>query len=138
MLGKCPKDGGDLVIRRSRFGKQFAACANYPKCMNTYSLPQNALILPTGKTCEHCHTPFIKVIRKGKRPFEMDLDPNCITKKDWKGFGEQREDKGHVVPMEKEKPKAKEKKPAKPKAAKKPAKKRVKKTKIKSEPNEQE
>ncbi len=90
VIGKCPKDGGDLVIRRSRFGKQFVACANYPKCTNTYSLPQNALILPTGNTCEHCHTPFIKVIRKGRRPFEMDLDPNCITKKDWRGFGEQK------------------------------------------------
>ena len=38
-LGKCPKDGGDLVVRKSRMGKQFAACANYPKCTNTYSLP---------------------------------------------------------------------------------------------------
>ncbi len=83
VLGKCPKDGGDLVIRRSKAGKQFVACANYPKCTNTYSLPQNALIVPTGRTCEHCHTPFIKVIRKGRRPFEMDLDPNCITKKEW-------------------------------------------------------
>ncbi len=83
VIGKCPKDGGDLVVRRSRFGKQFVACANYPKCTNTYSLPQNAMILPTGEVCEHCHTPIIKVIRRGRRPFEMDLDPNCITKKDW-------------------------------------------------------
>ncbi len=89
MLGKCPKDGGNLVIKRSKVGKTFAACANYPKCMNTYSLPQGALILPTGKTCEHCHTPIIKVIRKGRRPFEMDLDPSCVTKKDWNPFGDQ-------------------------------------------------
>lgn len=88
ILGKCPKDGGNLVIRRSRVGKTFAACANYPKCMNTYSLPQKALIQPTGRTCEHCHTPIIKVIRRARRPFEMDLDPNCITKKDWAPFGE--------------------------------------------------
>ncbi len=88
ILGKCPKDGGDLVIRRSRAGKTFAACTNYPKCTNTYSLPQNSLIQPTERVCEHCHTPIIKVIRKGKRPFEMDLDPQCITKKDWSPFGE--------------------------------------------------
>ncbi len=86
VLGKCPTDGGDLVVRRSKVGKQFAACANYPKCTQTYSLPQMALIIPTGKTCEHCRTPFVKVIRKGRRPFEMDLDPKCITKKDWKGY----------------------------------------------------
>ena len=91
VLGKCPTDGGDLVIRRSKVGKQFVACANYPKCTQTYSLPQNALILPAGRTCEHCHTPFVKVIRKGRRPFEMDLDPNCVTKKDWAGYQQQPE-----------------------------------------------
>ncbi|MCL5115333.1 MAG: DNA topoisomerase I [Candidatus Marsarchaeota archaeon] len=88
VLGKCPKDGGDLVIKRSRAGKYFVACNNYPKCTNTYSLPQGAAILPTGRTCEHCHTPIIKVLRKGRRPFEMDLDPNCITKKEWQPFAE--------------------------------------------------
>ncbi|MEM0149413.1 MAG: DNA topoisomerase, partial [Candidatus Micrarchaeaceae archaeon] len=85
-LGKCPVDGGDLVIRRSKAGKFFVACSNYPKCTNTYSLPQNAKIEPTGKTCEYCHTPIIKVIRRGKRPFEMDLDPNCITKSTWSTY----------------------------------------------------
>jgi DNA topoisomerase-1 len=83
-LGKCPKDGGDLVIRKSKIGKQFVACANYPNCTVTYSIPQNALIVPTGKICEHCKTPIVKVIRKGKGVFEIDLDPDCITKKKWK------------------------------------------------------
>ena len=83
-LGKCPEDGGELVIRRSRAGKQFVACANYPKCTKTFSLPQGAKIVPTGKSCEHCHTPIIKVIRRGKGVFEMDLDPNCVSKAGWK------------------------------------------------------
>jgi DNA topoisomerase-1 len=83
-LGKCLKDSGDLVIRRSRAGKQFVACANYPKCVNTYSIPQNAKIVATGKVCEHCHTPIVKVIRKARGVFEMDLDPECVTKQNWK------------------------------------------------------
>jgi DNA topoisomerase-1 len=87
VLGRCPKDGGNLVIRRSRAGKFFAACANYPKCTNTYSLPQKARIVPTGETCEHCKTPIIKVFRSGRKPFQMDLDPNCVTKKDWQNRG---------------------------------------------------
>jgi DNA topoisomerase-1 len=29
---KCPKDGGDLTERRSRRGKTFYGCANYPNC----------------------------------------------------------------------------------------------------------
>jgi DNA topoisomerase-1 len=28
----CPKDGGDIVERKSRRGKVFYGCANYPKC----------------------------------------------------------------------------------------------------------
>jgi len=29
---KCPKDGGELVERRTRRGKIFYSCINYPKC----------------------------------------------------------------------------------------------------------
>ena len=95
-LGKCLKDGGDLVIRRSKIGKQFVACANYPNCTVTYSVPQNALIVPTGKTCEHCHTPIIKVIRKGKGVFEIDLDPDCVTKKKWKEKQEKKREEAEA------------------------------------------
>ena len=83
LIGKCRVDGGNLILRRSKMGKNFIGCSNYPDCTNTYSVPQNASIVATGKTCDICHTPKIKVFRKGKRPFEMDLDPNCETKKDW-------------------------------------------------------
>jgi DNA topoisomerase-1 len=29
---KCPKDGGDIAVRKSRRGKVFYGCVNYPKC----------------------------------------------------------------------------------------------------------
>jgi len=83
IIGVCKVDGGNLILRRSKMGKNFIGCSNWPKCTNTYSVPQNAKIVSTGKVCELCKTPKIKVFRKGKRPFEMDLDPNCETKKDW-------------------------------------------------------
>ncbi len=82
-FGSCPKCGGKLVLRKSKAGKIFIGCSNYPKCTNTYPLPQNATIKPTGKICPYCHTPIVKVFRKGKRPYEMDLDPNCISRKEW-------------------------------------------------------
>ena len=83
-LGKCPKDGGELVVRRSKMGKQFAACSNYPKCTATFSLPQAAKIVSAGKVCEECHTPMVKVIRAGKGVFEICLDPTCKTKDAWR------------------------------------------------------
>jgi len=82
ILGKCPLDGGNLIIRHSRTGKIFASCSNYPNCKAIYPLPQHAKIVPTGKVCEYCHTPIVKIFRNGK-VFEMDLDPNCVTKKSW-------------------------------------------------------
>jgi DNA topoisomerase-1 len=37
---KCPKDGGDLVEKRTKKGKIFYGCANYPKCdFATWSKP---------------------------------------------------------------------------------------------------
>ncbi len=121
VLGKCPKCGGDLVIRHSKAGKSFVGCSNWPKCTVTYSLPQNALIVPTKKVCEFCHTPIIKVFRKGKKPFEMDLDPNCVSKKDWKvstaaeAAKAKAEEKPKVEEKEKVEEKGKTKRKGKPK-----------------------
>ncbi len=44
----CPKDGGDLVSRKTRKGRTFYGCANYPNCdFTTWKLP-----LP--KPCPAC------------------------------------------------------------------------------------
>jgi DNA topoisomerase-1 len=118
VLGKCPKDGGDLVIKRSFRGKQFVACSNYPKCTNTYPLPQNAKILPTGNVCEFCHTPIVKIIRRGKPPFEIDLDPNCVTKDAFKKKLEAKAEKASEPQKPQQKPKAAAKKREKPKPKK--------------------
>ena len=80
-LGPC-KCGGELVLRKSRFGL-FVGCNKYPECKQTYPLPKNALIKPEGRVCEKCGTPVVRVIRKGKRPFTMCVDPNCPTKANW-------------------------------------------------------
>ncbi|MEM3791417.1 MAG: DNA topoisomerase I [Candidatus Micrarchaeaceae archaeon] len=82
-IGKCPKCGGDLVLRKSKKGSMFVGCSNWPECSNTYPLPHNSLIKPTGKVCPLCKTPIVKVFRKGKKVFEMDLDPSCSSKKEW-------------------------------------------------------
>ncbi len=83
LLGKCPKCNGDLRIIKGRSKKQFVGCSGYPECTASYPLPQNAKIVPLGRACEKCKTPVIRVVRKGKRPFEMCIEPGCETKKDW-------------------------------------------------------
>ncbi|MCP8304828.1 MAG: DNA topoisomerase I [archaeon] len=80
-LGVCPKCKGELrVIRSRKSGKIFAGCSSYPKCDNSYPLPQNATITTLDRVCKECLTPIVHVRRRRKRPFTMCLDPNCPTK----------------------------------------------------------
>ena len=29
---KCPKDGGNIIVKRTKRGRPFFGCSNYPKC----------------------------------------------------------------------------------------------------------
>lgn len=124
-VGKCPTDGGDLLIRKSVRGKQFVSCSNYPKCTTSYPLPQMAKIVPTDEVCQYCHTPIVKVIRRGRPPFEIDLDPNCVTKKEFREALEAKKAKAEEAKRQKEQKKtnapAKKKPAAKSKSSKKGA-----------------
>ncbi len=83
VLGRCSKcSNGDLVIKKSRNNKQFVGCTNWPNCDNSFPLPQFAKIVPLHKDCEKCKAPRIKVFAKGK-VYEMCVNPNCETKKNW-------------------------------------------------------
>lgn len=84
-IGACPKcKKGVLRILYSRkTKKRFVACDKYPKCKTTFSLPQQGL-LKAAKECKHDGFPQVMVIRKGKRPWILCLNPDCPGKKDWK------------------------------------------------------
>ena len=83
IVGKCPNCDGNLVLIKLRKGTQFIGCSNYPKCKTSYPVPQNASITVTNKTCKYCGSPIIRVKYKGKKPFEMCINPNCESKKNW-------------------------------------------------------
>jgi len=79
-LGSCPKcKEGKILIKRGKFGS-FAACNRYPECTTTFSLPANALLKTAQKECSECSYPKIISIRRGKRPMEFCLNPDCPTK----------------------------------------------------------
>ncbi|MBW3019121.1 DNA topoisomerase I [Candidatus Woesearchaeota archaeon] len=78
-VGQCPKCEGNLVIKRGKYGR-FIACDKYPECETTFKLPSTGLVKVTEKTCEHCKFPMITVIRKGKRPQEVCINPDCSGK----------------------------------------------------------
>jgi DNA topoisomerase I len=49
----CPKDGGDIVERKSRRGRVFYGCANYPEC--DFTLWNR----PMPEKCPDCGAPFL-------------------------------------------------------------------------------
>ncbi len=103
ILGKCPHCDGELKVFFSwKTKKRFAGCSNYPKCKTAYPLPAKGRIEATGKVCPHCGTPIIRVYREGKRPFEMCLDPNCPTKKDWYDKDKLKDSKERYAASQKE------------------------------------
>ncbi len=81
VLGECPSCHGELTIKTARkSGKRFAGCASYPECTRTYPLPQKGSIMAMGENCEECGSPRIRVLTKGRKPWELCLDPDCPTK----------------------------------------------------------
>ncbi len=57
---KCPKDGGELVIKLGRFGK-FKACSNYPECKHTEPIGEEKKLQEeaTDKICPECGKPLV-------------------------------------------------------------------------------
>ena len=75
-FGKCPKDGGALVLRQSRFGKRFLGCSNYPNCTVTYPLPQMGMLHATGEECQYCGSPLI-ISSRNKRKWKFCPKMEC-------------------------------------------------------------
>jgi len=82
ILAKCDVCDGELRKIKSKNNKWFLGCTNYPKCTNTYPLPQKGRIISAPELCKACGKGAIKVFGKRYR-YEMCIDPNCISKKDW-------------------------------------------------------
>jgi DNA topoisomerase-1 len=76
-IGKCPRDGGDIIIKTSRARKRFAGCLNYPNCEQSYPLPQYGRIEAMGEVCQRCASPMVRVFSKGRRPWEVCVNLQC-------------------------------------------------------------
>ncbi|MGC9515888.1 DNA topoisomerase I [Methanocrinis sp.] len=76
IVGTCPNCGSELIIRRGRRGSRFIGCTGYPECTNTLPLPKFGMIIVTDKTCEEHGMYHIRIINKGKRPWDLGC-PKC-------------------------------------------------------------
>lgn len=64
VICKCPKCDGDIIVKRTKRGKEFYGCNNYPKCK--YALWDK----PTGEVCPKCGELLVE--KKGEV-----ICPNC-------------------------------------------------------------
>jgi DNA topoisomerase-1 len=84
IIGPCPTcHGGKLIIQHSKkTGKRFVGCTNYfnGTCKTAFPLPQRGFVKPTGKACKGCGWSTVLVWFKGKRPWNLCLNPQCPTK----------------------------------------------------------
>jgi len=76
-VGICPKCGAPLIITRSKRGKRFIMCMNYPKCRTTYPLPQKGRIYVLREMCADGKVHKIKIVwREGGVKKEWILCPS--------------------------------------------------------------
>ena len=66
----CPKCGGTLIKRKSKKGKTFYGCSNYPEC--DFAAPG----IPTGEVCETCGGFMLK----GTRGKTYCINSECPTR----------------------------------------------------------
>ena len=84
LVGPCPKCGEQLrVIRSKKTKKRFVGCGGYPDCTTTFPLPQRGSVMPMHKICAECGSPKVKILTRGRRPWELCLDPDCPTKEEY-------------------------------------------------------
>ncbi|MCL2323756.1 MAG: type I DNA topoisomerase [Oscillospiraceae bacterium] len=71
---KCPKCGGDIQIRRSKKGRTFYGCSNYPNCdfVSWYE--------PVDETCNICGSIMVKKTSKTKGTYTVCSNAQCPSK----------------------------------------------------------
>jgi len=57
---KCPKDGGDIAVRKTKRGDVFYGCVNYPKC----DFASNQKLI--DKTCPKCDSAYLLEVHNDK------------------------------------------------------------------------
>lgn len=79
----CPEDGGGLVERRSKRGKTYFTCANYPNCKFLL------WYRPVAEPCPKCGAPFLvqKGGGRGRGPVLACGREGCHYRKSAEGAG---------------------------------------------------
>jgi DNA topoisomerase-1 len=81
IVGKCQRCGGDLLIMRSHRGKRFVGCSKFPKCRNSFALPQRGKLDVSENTCNLCGAPMLRFGRGRSKKKEVCINMKCENSK---------------------------------------------------------
>ncbi|UCG67923.1 MAG: DNA topoisomerase I [Thermoplasmata archaeon] len=81
IVGKCSKCGGELLIMRSHRGKRFVGCSSFPKCRNSFPLPQTGKLDFLNIRCDKCNAPMLKFGRWKGKGKEVCINLKCEKSK---------------------------------------------------------
>lgn len=77
VIGKCPKCGENLIIRRSKKGSRFVGCSGFPECNFSLPLPKSGSLIKTKNMCKEHNINKLKVTyNKNKSPWFLGC-PKC-------------------------------------------------------------
>ncbi|MCD6111537.1 MAG: topoisomerase DNA-binding C4 zinc finger domain-containing protein, partial [Thermoplasmata archaeon] len=82
--GRCPRCGAEMMEVRSKWGKRYLRCSNYPRCGKSYPLPQKGTVKYTTDSCPHCRAPMIIYRPPRGREVRMCVNPSCPSVKEGK------------------------------------------------------
>lgn len=77
-IGKC-KCKGNLEIKISRNQKKFVGCSSYPKCTETFPLPQKGRISILKDTCEKCGLNILSIKQFKKRIWKLCIRDGFVN-----------------------------------------------------------
>jgi DNA topoisomerase-1 len=84
IVGACPlcQNGKLVIIYSKKTGKRFVGCTNYFEgtCKAAFPLPQRGSVRTAGNVCKSCGWPVVRIWMKGKRPWNLCLNPKCPLK----------------------------------------------------------
>jgi DNA topoisomerase-1 len=84
-IGKCPdcQDGKLVILNSKKTGKRFIGCTSYFKgmCNTSFPLPQKGYLKPSNAKCKYCNGFMMNVWMRGKRKWDLCLNPQCSSKR---------------------------------------------------------
>jgi DNA topoisomerase-1 len=106
-LGPCSKCGnGQLTMLRSWKGKRFVGCSTYPRCRNSFPLPQRGRIERNPENCPACGNLQVNVHHGRRKPWTVCLNPNCPSRAEREARRNQaaKEEETEAAPADREPP----------------------------------